>query len=104
MPAFTHVTGEPGEHDRMSFAGLDGRACALAAEIQRRGGVGRPVLVVLDPGADYVASLFGCLYARNCGADLSASNAATATHAAAAQGNYSECWRRTIVERPGDNR
>ncbi|WP_146392436.1 non-ribosomal peptide synthetase [Allorhodopirellula solitaria] len=63
-PAFTHVTGEPGEHDRLSFAQLDARARTIAAEIQRRGGVGKPVLVVLDPGADYAASLFGCLYAR----------------------------------------
>lgn len=63
-PAFTHVVGEPGEHDRLSFAELDTRARAIAAEIQSRGGVGKPVLVVLDPGANYAASLFGCLYAR----------------------------------------
>lgn len=63
-PAFTHVVGEPGEHDRLSFSQLDVRARAIAGEIQRRGGVGQPALVVLDPGADYAASLFGCLYAR----------------------------------------
>ena len=63
-PAFTHVVGEPGEHERLSFAELDSRARAIAAEIQKRGGVGKPVLVVLNPGADYAASLFGCLYAR----------------------------------------
>ncbi len=62
-PAFTHVWGEPGEHDRLSFAQLDARACAIAVEIQQRQGVGKPVLIVLDPGADYAASLFGCLYA-----------------------------------------
>ncbi|TWU10907.1 Polyketide synthase PksJ [Allorhodopirellula heiligendammensis] len=64
LPAFTHVIGEPGEHERLSFRQLDARARAIAAEIQLRGGVGKPVLVVLDPGADYAASLFGCLYAR----------------------------------------
>lgn len=64
LPAFTHVTGEPGHHQRLTFQSLDVRARAIAAEIQRRGGTGKPVLVVLDPGVDYAASLFGCLYAR----------------------------------------
>lgn len=64
LPAFTHVTQKPGHHQRLTFASLDVRARAIAAEIQRRGGTGKPVLVVLDPGVDYAASLFGCLYAR----------------------------------------
>ena len=64
LAAFTHVTQEPGNHRRLTFGGLDVRARAIAAEIQRRGGTGKPVLVVLDPGVDYAASLFGCLYAR----------------------------------------
>ena len=63
-PAFTHVTGQPGTHDRLTFAQLDQRARAIAAEIQKRGGTGHPVLVVQEPGVDYAASLFGCLYAR----------------------------------------
>lgn len=63
-PAFTHVTDQPGQHERLSFSELDRRARAIAAEIQRRGGAGHPVLVVQDPGVDYAASLFGCLYAR----------------------------------------
>ncbi|MCM2371158.1 non-ribosomal peptide synthetase [Aporhodopirellula aestuarii] len=63
-PAFTHVLGAPGDHDRLSFSQLDARARAIAAEIQARGGVGKPVLIVLDPGADYAAALFGCMYAR----------------------------------------
>ncbi|EMI58305.1 non-ribosomal peptide synthetase [Rhodopirellula sallentina] len=64
LPAFTHVLGEPGDHDRLSFAQLDERARAIASEIQARGGVGKPVLIVLDPGSDYAASLFACMYAR----------------------------------------
>lgn len=64
QPAFTHVTDTPGHHQRLSFAELDKRARAIAAEIQKRGGAGHPVLVVQDPGVDYAASLFGCLYAR----------------------------------------
>ncbi|TWU03764.1 non-ribosomal peptide synthetase [Neorhodopirellula pilleata] len=63
QPAFTHVTDTPGNHQRLSFAELDHRARAIAAEIQERGGAGHPVLVVQDPGVDYAASLFGCLYA-----------------------------------------
>ncbi|WP_283433715.1 non-ribosomal peptide synthetase [Neorhodopirellula lusitana] len=64
QPAFTHVTGQPGTHQRLTFKQLDRRARAIAAEIQKRGGSGHPVLVVQEPGVDYAASLFGCLYAR----------------------------------------
>ncbi len=63
-PVFTHVHQQVGQHDRLSFGELDQKARAIAAEIQSRGGAGKPVLIVLDPGNDYAAALYGCLYAR----------------------------------------
>ncbi|WP_419189351.1 amino acid adenylation domain-containing protein [Stieleria marina] len=63
QPVFTHIQGGPGEHHRYSFADLDLKARSIAAEIQSRGGSGQPVLIVLDPGIDYAAALYGCMYA-----------------------------------------
>jgi acyl transferase domain-containing protein/acyl-CoA synthetase (AMP-forming)/AMP-acid ligase II/acyl carrier protein len=48
---------------RLSHAELDRRAETIAADLRRRGLRGRPVLVLCPAGLDYVASLFGCLYA-----------------------------------------
>lgn len=64
QPVFTHVHRTVGEHDRLSFAQLDQRARAIAAVIQSKGGSGKPVLIVLDPGIDYATALYGCFYAR----------------------------------------
>ena len=48
----------------LSFAQLDLRARRLAASMQARGLVeGQRVLIALDPGLDYIATLFGCFYA-----------------------------------------
>ena len=44
-------------------AELDTRARAIGAALMRRGLTGERVLVALPAGADYVATLFGCLYA-----------------------------------------
>lgn len=44
-------------------AALGDRAKAVAAALVRRGLTGHRVLVLLPPGADYVAALLGCLYA-----------------------------------------
>ena len=63
-PVFTHVLGEPGKHQQLTFADLDSRARQIAGEIQAKGGVGKTVLVVLNPGVDYAAAIYGCMYAR----------------------------------------
>lgn len=47
----------------LTYAELDRRARTIAAELQRRGARGERVLLVLEPGLDYVAALFGCFYA-----------------------------------------
>ncbi len=43
--------------------GLGARARAVAGELIRRGLTGHRVLVLLPPGAEYVATLLGCFYA-----------------------------------------
>ena len=48
-----------------SYSRLDMRARAIAAAIQATGqGDGRPVLLMLPPGLEFIAAFFGCLYAR----------------------------------------
>ena len=62
-PAYTFLV-DGGEHSlELSYADIDARARAIAAEIQAKGPVGQRVLVVLEPGLDYVATLFGCFFA-----------------------------------------
>jgi acyl-CoA synthetase (AMP-forming)/AMP-acid ligase II len=60
---------------RLSYAGLDARARAVAAELQARGAAGERVLLVLEPGPDFVAALFGCLYAGALAVPLAAPEA-----------------------------
>jgi acyl-CoA synthetase (AMP-forming)/AMP-acid ligase II/aryl carrier-like protein len=47
----------------LSRSGLDTRARAVAAVLQRHGAVGRRVLVFLPCGPDFLVALLGCLYA-----------------------------------------
>ncbi|MFL6122513.1 AMP-binding protein [Actinophytocola sp.] len=44
-------------------AGVGARARAIAVALMRRGLTGQRVLVLLPPGAEYVATLLGCLHA-----------------------------------------
>ena len=53
---------------QFTYADLDRRARAIAAHLQQRAAgrgsiVGERALVVLEPGLDYIAALFGCFYA-----------------------------------------
>ncbi|HYG65651.1 MAG TPA: AMP-binding protein, partial [Thermoanaerobaculia bacterium] len=52
---------EPAEH--LTYSGLDLRARAVGAELQRRGAAGDRVLLLFPPGLDFVAAFLGCLYA-----------------------------------------
>lgn len=47
----------------LDYAGLERRACAVAAELQGNCAQGSRVLLLLAPGFDYIASFFGCLKA-----------------------------------------
>ncbi len=51
------------EEGSLSYADLDRKARAIAADLQRDGAAGRRVLVICRPGLDAVAAYFGCLYA-----------------------------------------
>src|SRR5947209_15412733 len=47
----------------LSYAQLDTEARAIATLLQQQKTQGEPVLLLLQPGLDYIASFFGCLYA-----------------------------------------
>src|SRR5215207_5684956 len=51
------------EQDRLTYAGLDARARAIAAALSRSVGPGERALLLYPPGLDFVAAFFGCLYA-----------------------------------------
>jgi amino acid adenylation domain-containing protein len=47
----------------LSYAELDRRARAIAAQLQRTVAPGERALLLYPPGLDYIAAFFGCLYA-----------------------------------------
>jgi len=61
--AFVFLVDGEEQEERFSYAQLDQRARAIAGHLQARGAAGRRVLLVFDPGLEYNAALFGCLYA-----------------------------------------
>jgi acyl-CoA synthetase (AMP-forming)/AMP-acid ligase II len=50
------------EADHLTFAGLDLRARAIGAALQRLGAGGQRALLLYPPGLEFVAAFFGCLY------------------------------------------
>jgi acyl-CoA synthetase (AMP-forming)/AMP-acid ligase II len=60
--AFAFLTSD-GAETRVTYAELEERARALAARLQHIGAAGERVLIVLQPGLDYVVAVFGCLFA-----------------------------------------
>lgn len=60
--AFAFLTSD-GAETRITYAELEQRARALAARLQRSGAAGERVLIVLQPGLEYVVAVFGCLFA-----------------------------------------
>jgi acyl-CoA synthetase (AMP-forming)/AMP-acid ligase II len=61
--AFTFLDHEENEAGRVSVGELDRRARAIAAAIAGLDLGGEPVLLVYPPGLDFVAALYGCMYA-----------------------------------------
>lgn len=51
------------EGARLTYADLDRRARAIAAELQQRVVPGQRALLLFPPGLDYIEAFFGCLYA-----------------------------------------
>ncbi len=48
----------------ITYAELDRRARAIAAELDKAGAAGGRALLLYPPGLEYIAAFFGCLYAR----------------------------------------
>ena len=60
--AFDYSTGGE-EESRLTYQELDIKARAIASTLQRQGAAGERVLVLCPSGLDFVAGLFGCIYA-----------------------------------------
>jgi len=64
QPLYTFLPDRGGEDvAQLSYAGLDLRARAIAAALQRLGAGGQRALLLYPPGLEFVAAFFGCLYA-----------------------------------------
>lgn len=61
--AFTFLADGEEKAQTLSFGELDAQARAIAATLQARGPLGQRVLLLAEPGLDFVAAIFGCLYA-----------------------------------------
>ncbi len=61
--AFTFLPDGETEQATLSYADLDRRARAVGAELQARGAEGERVLLLFDAGLEFVAALYGCMYA-----------------------------------------
>jgi acyl-CoA synthetase (AMP-forming)/AMP-acid ligase II/1-acyl-sn-glycerol-3-phosphate acyltransferase/aryl carrier-like protein len=51
------------EEARLTLGDLDESARAVGVRLQEMGAAGRPVAILEPPGLDFIAALFGCLYA-----------------------------------------
>jgi acyl-CoA synthetase (AMP-forming)/AMP-acid ligase II len=60
--AFAFLASD-GAETRVTYAELDARARSLAARLQHLGAAGEPILIVLQPGLEYIIAVFGCLFA-----------------------------------------
>jgi acyl-CoA synthetase (AMP-forming)/AMP-acid ligase II len=63
QPLYTFLPERSEEAAHLSYAGLDVRARAIAAALQRLGAGGQRALLLYPPGLEFVAAFFGCLYA-----------------------------------------
>ncbi len=61
--AFTFLVDGQSQEEHLTYAGLDRRARAVAAELQARGLAGERVLLLFHPGLDFNVALLACLYA-----------------------------------------
>jgi natural product biosynthesis luciferase-like monooxygenase protein/amino acid adenylation domain-containing protein len=62
-PLYTFLTNGEEEGTRLTFAELDTQARAIAALLQEKKAFGERVLLLYQPGLEYLAAFFGCLYA-----------------------------------------
>jgi acyl-CoA synthetase (AMP-forming)/AMP-acid ligase II len=64
--AYTFLTDEEQREIHLTYEELDRRARTIAVLLQSRGTMGARALLLHPPGLglDYIAALFGCLYAK----------------------------------------
>ncbi|WP_371525599.1 aminotransferase class I/II-fold pyridoxal phosphate-dependent enzyme [Streptomyces sp. NBC_01283] len=62
-PAYRFLTSADDAGETWTYRELDLRARAVAVGLRRENLGGKPVLLLLPPGLDYIAAFFGCLYA-----------------------------------------
>lgn len=62
-PAFIYLKGGQSDPSVSSYYQLEQRACAIAARLQEMDLVGKRVLLAYPQGMEFIAGLFGCLYA-----------------------------------------
>ncbi|HEV2800038.1 MAG TPA: amino acid adenylation domain-containing protein [Pyrinomonadaceae bacterium] len=60
---FIWITDDEGGERKLSYASLDTRARAVAAWLQANVRRGERVALLFDPGIEFLAGFFGCLYA-----------------------------------------
>ncbi|HET8846535.1 MAG TPA: MupA/Atu3671 family FMN-dependent luciferase-like monooxygenase, partial [Ktedonobacteraceae bacterium] len=61
--AYTFLADGETEIDHLTYAQLNHQAKLIAALLQERRAYGLPVLLLYQPGLEYLAAFFGCLYA-----------------------------------------
>jgi acyl-CoA synthetase (AMP-forming)/AMP-acid ligase II len=61
--AFSFLENGERERESVTYGELGRRARRVAAEVDRRGGCGRTVVLLYPSGLDFIAAFFGCLYA-----------------------------------------
>jgi amino acid adenylation domain-containing protein len=61
--AYTFLVDGDREEINLTYGELDRRARAIAATLVEQGAVGERALLIYEPGLDYIAAFFGCIYA-----------------------------------------
>jgi amino acid adenylation domain-containing protein/non-ribosomal peptide synthase protein (TIGR01720 family) len=61
--AYTFLADGETDERNLTYGELDARARAIAVALRRRAAPGDRALLLYEPGLDYIAAFFGCLYA-----------------------------------------
>src|SRR5436853_184351 len=61
--AYTFLADGETEQEKWTYADLDRRARAIASALRELAQPGQPALLLYPPGLEFIAGLFGCLYA-----------------------------------------
>lgn len=62
-PVFIYLTDGISAEKSLTFSELDRKSRAIGAWLQKRGIIGKRILLLYPPGLDFITAYFGCLYA-----------------------------------------